>query len=70
MGRRRNRLQMKGKNSPGEELDELETINLSDREFRVMITRILKSMKKDIETTRKGQSERKNAVCEITHWRK
>ena len=49
---------MKGqKNSPGEELDKMEVSNLSDREFRVMIIRILNNMKKDIETIKKDQSE-------------
>ena len=32
------------------ELDEMEASNLSDRDFRVMIIRILNSTKKDIET--------------------
>ena len=51
MGRQRNRPQIKEQeNSPEEELDEMEASNLSDREFRVMIIRILNSMKKDIET--------------------
>ena len=31
----------------------METSNLSDREFRVMIIRMLNSMKKDIENTKK-----------------
>ena len=35
----------------------MEASNLSDTEFRVMTTRILKSIKKDIETIKKGQSE-------------
>ena len=39
-------------NSP-EELDEMETSNLSDREFGVMIIRLLNSMKKDIETIKR-----------------
>ena len=42
-------------NSP-EELDEIEAINLSVREFRVMIISLLNSMKKDIETIKKDQS--------------
>ena len=49
MGRQRNkiRLQIKEhKNSTEEELDEMEASNLSDREFGVMIIRILNSMKK------------------------
>ena len=45
------------KNSLEEELDEMEASNLSDREFRVMIIRILNNMKKDIETIKKDQSE-------------
>ena len=50
MGRQRNRLQMKEQeNSPGK-LDKMEASNISDREFRVMIIRILNSKKKDIET--------------------
>ena len=32
-------------NSPEEELDEMEANNLSDRKFRVMIIRILNSIK-------------------------
>ena len=35
---------------PEEELDEKEASNLSDREFKVMIIRILNSKKKNIET--------------------
>ena len=50
MGRQRNRPQMKEQESFPEELDEREASNLSDRAFRVMIIRILNSMKKDIET--------------------
>ena len=47
MGRQRNRPQMKEQeNSPEEELDEMEASNLSDREFRVMITRPLNTMEK------------------------
>ena len=47
MGRQRNRPQMKEQeNSPEEELDEMEASNLSNREFRSMIIRILNSMKK------------------------
>ena len=46
MRRQRNRPQMKEQENSPEELDEMEAGNLSDREFRVMITRILNSMKK------------------------
>ena len=47
MGRQRRRPQMKEQeNSPEEELDEIDRNNLSDRESRVMIIRILNSVKK------------------------
>ena len=52
-------------NSP--EVDEMESSNLSDREFRVMITRIYDSMKKDIETVIKNQAEINNAISEINN---
>ena len=39
--------------SPEEELNEMETRNLSDIKFKVMIIRMLNSMKKDIETIKK-----------------
>ena len=35
----------KNKNSPEEELDEMDASNLSDRKFRVMIIMIFNSMK-------------------------
>ena len=58
---------MKEQENYPEELDKMEASNLSDREFRVMIIRILNSMKKDIETIKKDQSEIKNAVSEINY---
>ena len=67
MGRQRNRPQMKEQENFPEELDEMEVSNLSDRDFRVMILRILNSMKKDIETIEKGQSEVKNEISEINN---
>ena len=45
----------------------MEGSNLSDREFRVMIIKILNSMKTDIETIKKGQSESKNISSEINN---
>ena len=54
-------------NSPEEELDESEVSILSDREFRVMIIRILNTMKKDVETLKKNQSEIKNAIAGINN---
>ena len=41
------------------ELDEMEVTNLLVREFRVMIIRIFISMKKDIETIKKGSLRNK-----------
>ena len=47
MGRQRNRSQMKEQeNSTEDDLDEMEANNLTHREFRIMIIRILNSMKK------------------------
>ena len=40
---------MKGQESTLKELDKREASKLSDRDFRVMITKILNNMKKDIE---------------------
>ena len=63
MGRQRNRPQMKEQeSSPKEELNEMETRNLSDIKFKVMIIRMLNSMKKDIETIKKMT---RNKECNI-----
>ena len=53
-------------NSPEEELDESEVSILSDREFRVMIIRILNTMKKDVETLKKKPVRNK----ECNSWNK
>ena len=44
-------------NSPEERLDEMEASSLSHKQFRVIIIRMLNTMKKDIETIKKNQSE-------------
>ena len=63
MRRQRNKVQMKEQeNSPEQKLDEKEATNLSDKEFIVMIIRIINNMKKDIEIIKKNQSEIKNAI--------
>ena len=68
IGRKRNRPQMKKQGNSPEEKLEIRTSNLSDREFKVMIMRILSSIKKkDIETIKKDQSEIKNAISEINY---
>ena len=47
MGRQRNLPQMKEpENSPEKELNEMEASNLSDIEFKVMVIKMLNSMKK------------------------
>ena len=46
-----------------DKLGEMEASNLSDREFRVMIVRILNSMKRDVETIKKGLV--RNKECTI-----
>ena len=48
MVRQRNRPQVKEQENSPEALDEMEASNLSERVFRVMIIRILNSVKKDI----------------------
>ena len=63
----RNRPEMKEQENSPEEIDEMEASNLSDREFRVIIIRILNSIKRNIETILKDQSEIKNAICEINN---
>ena len=68
MRTQRNRPQMKEPENSPKELDEMEASNLSDSKFRVMIIRILNSMKKETETIKKGQSEIKNALASVTQW--
>ena len=50
---KKNRPQMKEQDNSPKEIDEMEASNLSDREFRVMIVRILNSMKRDVETIKR-----------------
>ena len=64
VARHTKRPQMKEKVNSPEKLDEMEASNLSDREFRIIIIRILNSMKKDIETIKKDLSEIKNVILE------
>ena len=51
--------------SPEKELNEVEASNLSDIEFKVMVIRMLNSMRKDIETIEKNQSEIKSTIPEM-----
>ena len=63
MGRQRNRPPKKEQVNSPKQLDEMEASNLSDREFRVMIIRVLNSMKKDIETVKKRTSQKERMQC-------
>ena len=45
----------------------MEASNLSDKEFSVIILRILNSIQKDIEIIKKNQSEKKNAITEMNN---
>ena len=53
--------------SPEKGLNEMKVSNLSDTEFKVMTTRMLKGMKKEIETIKRDRSEIKNATSEINN---
>ena len=80
MGRQRKNPQLKGmEESPVKALNEIESSNLSDIEFKKMVIRMLKElsdnykelsgnynrMKKEIETINKNQEEMKNTISEI-----
>ena len=58
---------MKEQDNSPKEIDEMEASNLSDREFRIIIIRILNSRKKDIETIKRDQSDIKKAMSEINN---
>ena len=58
MGGPRNRFQMKEQENSTEELDGMEASNLSDREIRVMIIRMLNSMKKRHRKHKKRTSQK------------
>ena len=45
----------------------MEASTLSDMECKVMIIRMLNSMKKDIETIKKDQSEIKNSITKMNN---
>ena len=63
MGRQRNRPEMKEqKKSLEKELKKMEDGNLSNTESKVMLIRMLKIMKKNIETIKNDQSEMKNTL--------
>ena len=67
MEKQRNRPQMKEQeNSPEEGLNEMGQA-IYDIEFKVMIIRMLNSMKSDTETIRKDQPKMKTTISEINN---
>ena len=66
MGRQGNRSQIKEQENFPEELMKWR-LAIYQIEFRIMIIRILNSMKKDIEIIKKDQSKIKNAIFEINN---
>ena len=57
---------MKGQiKTPEKELNEMEISNLSDAEFKALVTRILKELSEDLNSIKKIQSERKDTLVEI-----
>ena len=51
--------------SPKKELNEMEMSNLSDTELKVIVIRMLNTMKKNIEIIKKDQPEVKNTLSEL-----
>ena len=67
MGRKRHRPLINEQENSPEELDEVEANNLSDRQFRIMIIKILNSMKKTWKPLKKDQLEIKDTMSEINN---
>ena len=66
MRRQRNMAQMKEQNkTPEKELSEMETINISDAEFKTLVIRMLKDLIEDLSSIKKTQSEMKDTLIEI-----
>ena len=51
--------------TPEKELNEMETSNLSDAEFKKLVIRILKELSEDLSGIEKTQSEMKKTLIEI-----
>ena len=62
---KRNRAQMKNIETPDKELNEMEISNLSDAEFKSLVTRMLKELSEDLNSIKKIQSEMKDILIEI-----
>ena len=66
MRRQRNMSQMKEQiKTPEKELNEMEISNLSDAEFKTLVTRMLKELSEDLSSIKKIQSETKDTLIEI-----
>ena len=51
--------------TPEKELKEMEISNLSDAEFKTLVTRMLKELSEDLSSIKKIQSKRKDTLIEI-----
>ena len=58
-------VQMKEQIKTEKELNEMEISNLSDAEFKTLITRVLKEISEDLSSIKNAQSEMKNTRIEI-----
>ena len=68
MRRQRNMAQMKEQiKTPEKELNEMETSNLSDAEFKTLVVSILKELSEDLSSIKKTQSETKDTLIEINN---
>ena len=66
MKRQGNMVQMEVQiKSPEKELNEMETSNLSDAEFKTLVIRMLKELSEDLNSIKKIQSESKDILTEI-----
>ena len=63
MRRQRNMAQMKEHTkTPEKELNKVEISNLSDAEFKTLVTRMLKELSEDLNSIKKIQSEMKDIL--------
>ena len=66
MRRQRTMAQMKEQNkTPEKELNEMETGNLSDAQFKTLVIRMLQELIGYLNSIKKTQAEMKVALCEI-----
>ena len=66
MRSQRNMMQMKEQiKTPEKELNKMETSNLSDAEYKMLVIRMLKELSEDLNSTKKIQSEMKDTLIKI-----